>query len=1783
MSKRNILLSIFAVVAILLLGNYNAWSATITSAANGNWSSTTTWTGGVVPGPNDIVQIGAHTITVDQDVTIQSLDLTVATSIINPASTGSYTITLTDDNSTGSHALRFGNAAAEFNYANGTGRLNLVFAGTMAQSVLLAANATGTVGFNVNNITFNNGTNVTIDGNFGWFLYGNMTLVGNASVTVGAYDAGKTLTVHGINSAITVPTTASLTLSNVSIAATATNVTMAGSATVSGTFTVVSGGKFNQTSGTITMTDVVGASALIIGTGTTAAAAENVSFYNLTITATGAIAPAHSFQVKGNFNKSGASNFAPSAGFVVFKNTATPNNAKTLTISGGTDSFFNLLIDDGSYVTTSSNFSITGGTFEVVGSGSFKATAGTITFSGLLANITTSTLSTCEFMNITFSIATTTYSNFTVKGNLSRTAPGLTAYAPSTITFAGGTQSITSAANDDFTFNNVIVKNGTTLGLIGDFIVNINGDLAVENGATANLNAATAAGSALTFGTISTKTITNNGTLNFSFVTVAAGIVQTSSDFTIAGTLTTTAPFIASGNSTITFNAVTPLASASQTNTIFQNVRFITTAATIPALSYRVNGDFIADAAVTHAASGEVLFGGTTEQKIKGNALPTFFQIEVSNPVGIKLERNIQVDGSANAVTFTLGNIDLNGNTLTLNNAAPVISDENSTRRFINTASNPGVVTTISIPIVDANASGIGTTGITGPTNVTVQRILAARKIGDVNSVKRYYSINPTVANLSAVTLAYFDDELNGNTEANLWPYATQNATTTTLSTFANIATNWAELNSTAPTVTVNTTTNTVTVTGADIAFGTAHFLGLRNREVKIESWPTTGVHNDLAIKAMPLVAGATTSYGDNNQSNDIILARFAVTPYFTQTGALTQITAKLNLPVNGIISNIYLIEATNLTTPTVDDIVIGTITGTTVTFTISGADQNLAALTTRYFYIAGTVTNSVNSSTQHITITVAPSDLTIANTVKTGTTQTSPTISFTGQNVSFNVNNTPLSKPVMQGSSAQAIFGFTLVPPAGTPTVNINSLKFKANLTDGALNTHFTNFVIHQDFNKDGIPDATTLNTTAGSINSGGYINISTDQNNTLTTERQYLVVCNVAPGATIGGRIQLIIESSADVVLTNPAMVVSGGPYDGGTFTVSSTAAVPTKLVITNFGLVTIPTDDSPEKKDREVISGVNLNIQIQSQDANGNPANVSVATNVNITVTSGTAAVANGTGTILIDNNLLSISNLQLTNALGYGPITITVTPTSGMTALTPATYTNILVYAQQPTTQANTLANTTPTPTTIPLTWTRGDGAGLIIVAREGNWPAKPADGVVYDQVPGSNFTATSGSGNFFTGTGSVVVYKGAGTAVTINGLTPGKTYYLAAYEYNGGATANSKPNYLLTTTSYTNELIVSTPSAAPTLATSAVTFAQVTTNSIKVDWTNGNGEKRIVVARAGAAPTPVITDGQTYTANSAYGDPTTANGDGFVVYNGNANTVTVTNLLPGTTYHFAVYEYNGSGIYTNYIATAATGNRSTLLAQPTIQAHSIDVTPVSNTSLKVTWVNGNGSGRVLLGKEDSQISNADFPLDQGAALTANAAFGLGTASGDAYVLATSSPATITGLQFGKTYYFRVFEYNGTAGVYATSTVNYLTSAALNNPNYGISDADEPANNTMATAKYYGTSNGTLVDGIISNANDVDWYSVEPNVEGGYKYLRIKLTNQPRNYTIELYDKNGRRLRSSKFTGTTDEVIVINNLPIGVYYIKVYSENGDFSITPYKVSSMESELEYKSETP
>lgn len=151
-----------------------------------------------------------------------------------------------------------------------------------------------------------------------------------------------------------------------------------------------------------------------------------------------------------------------------------------------------------------------------------------------------------------------------------------------------------------------------------------------------------------------------------------------------------------------------------------------------------------------------------------------------------------------------------------------------------------------------------------------------------------------------------------------------------------------------------------------------------------------------------------------------------------------------------------------------------------------------------------------------------------------------------------------------------------------------------------------------------------------------------------------------------------------------------------------------------------------------------------------------------------------------------------------------------------------------------------------------------------------------------------------------------------TSVSVSGT---KTVLLALFTDSSKYYTNTTGPLTLPT--YT--ITVSSGSSAPTTQASSITFDNIQQTQMDVNWSSGNGEKRIVIINTSNSFTNP-TDGTDPSDNAVYG------GSGEqVVYNNSGSSVTVSSLTAGTTYWFRAYEYNGSGTGTLYLTDTATNN------------------------------------------------------------------------------------------------------------------------------------------------------------------------------------------------------------------------------------------------------------------
>ncbi|MDY0336631.1 MAG: endonuclease [Candidatus Cloacimonadaceae bacterium] len=125
----------------------------------------------------------------------------------------------------------------------------------------------------------------------------------------------------------------------------------------------------------------------------------------------------------------------------------------------------------------------------------------------------------------------------------------------------------------------------------------------------------------------------------------------------------------------------------------------------------------------------------------------------------------------------------------------------------------------------------------------------------------------------------------------------------------------------------------------------------------------------------------------------------------------------------------------------------------------------------------------------------------------------------------------------------------------------------------------------------------------------------------------------------------------------------------------------------------------------------------------------------------------------------------------------------------------------------------------------------------------------------------------------------------------------------------------------------NEISVFTQSVStPTIQSSNIEAA-VASHDISLEWTPGNGARRIVVMNTtNYFSTPQ--NGTNPAANPVYsgsGQQVVYNGATEIIEGSTYNGVFVEGLQPNTTYHFRVFDYNGTGPQTMYLSSTATGN------------------------------------------------------------------------------------------------------------------------------------------------------------------------------------------------------------------------------------------------------------------
>jgi trimeric autotransporter adhesin len=213
---------------------------------------------------------------------------------------------------------------------------------------------------------------------------------------------------------------------------------------------------------------------------------------------------------------------------------------------------------------------------------------------------------------------------------------------------------------------------------------------------------------------------------------------------------------------------------------------------------------------------------------------------------------------------------------------------------------------------------------------------------------------------------------------------------------------------------------------------------------------------------------------------------------------------------------------------------------------------------------------------------------------------------------------------------------------------------------------------------------------------------------------------------------------------------------------------------------------------------------------------------------------------------------------------------------------------------PSVQTSNLTATNITGTSMDLSYTRGNGDNILIVAR-------PNTAVNQNPITGVSYAigATIGTGN-------TVIYNGPAATFSYTGLSQNTTYYYALYEFfNTDFCYNNTPLTSNFTTTCTNPVNVSS-------LTGNGGNAQA-----NIGWVNPSVScyDEIIVVASNA---PVTGQGSDYTgtANAVYATPNQ------IVYKGTGSSVNVTGLTNGTTYYFKIFTRKGTEYSSGVTITAA---------------------------------------------------------------------------------------------------------------------------------------------------------------------------------------------------------------------------------------------------------------------
>jgi len=481
----------------------------------------------------------------------------------------------------------------------------------------------------------------------------------------------------------------------------------------------------------------------------------------------------------------------------------------------------------------------------------------------------------------------------------------------------------------------------------------------------------------------------------------------------------------------------------------------------------------------------------------------------------------------------------------------------------------------------------------------------------------------------------------------------------------------------------------------------------------------------------------------------------------------------------------------------------------------------------------------------------------------------------------------------------------------------------------------------------------------------------------------------------------------------------------------------------------------------------------------------------------------------------------------------------------------------VIASEPTANASNLTFTNIGCFSMDLSWSIGNGANRIVVVSTSPIVGTPTDQTAY--TPNTTF----GNGDPIAA-GEFVIYNGAGTSVTLSGLSVTTTYHIAIFEYNG-AIANCEENYF-TTGMVTGSDI--------TLFCTGPTCPELT--GILVDACGGaiEGINELFTFTNGNNSLPLDSFSTTFPSagtycNSGCGANTWVTNP---IYVAQLNT---TAACPGLFLEVDPIPANGKVIvFTGSTPTFAFDFSGLCGAGPYYAIFA------NNTSTSGRFANFSGCSvrtlRADFGTDCSDTVSYDRCLLTGGATHDGDFVTYDAAGNPSYLNNGCTPTAILPIT--------LINFNGKKQKNGTNSFEWTTSSEINNEYFSIERSKDAIEFTeIGFVNGAGNSNTTLYYNFIDNSPlfDINYYRLrQTDFDGNYSFsdiialdnsktdvnifisnhsLQINLDNEISKGNIEIYDAVGRVVYSDIITSS--KRISIDNFNTGIYIVKVSTPTGN----------------------